>query len=645
MSKLFSQPGDIKNKTLTSPKNKEVNVFEVSPEEDQESKSNIENPISQKRLFIFGIGIIVVLALISARLFQLQIIQGEHHLSLADDNRIRAEITRAARGIIYDKDKKPLIENLPSFDLVIIPNDLPNNEKEKGLTYKTVSKASKISVKNIQKTIEEKGLDYQDPILIKENINRDEALLLETKLASTVGVKIEKKPTRRYLESELFAHLIGYTGKINEKELNNNREEYTHYDYIGRGGLEDFHEGILKGQHGEKQIEVDSSGKTAKVISETSPIAGENLILTIKTSFQKKITEFLNQGIREVGSQSGVVIALNPQTGEVLGMASSPTFDNNLFAQGISQKDYKNLANDPNKPLFHRAVNGTYPPGSVIKPVTAAAGLQENIINEWTNIIGHGSLDVKNQYNPDIIYNFLCWLKSGHGTTDIKKAIAESCDVFFYTVAGGFEDFKGLGLEKLRSYFHKFGLGKKTEVDLPNEAEGTVPDENWKRDVKNEPWYIGDTYHMAIGQGDLLVTPLQMVNATAAVANGGTLYQPQLVYQVQDNKGKTTENFKAKVLEKDFISPENLQIIRAGMRQTITSGSARNLTGIPVEVAGKTGTAQYANNQKEHAWFTAFAPYDDPEICLVVLIEGGGEGSEAAVPVAQKILKWYFGNK
>jgi len=644
MANPFKQPELTKDKNLKVQRGgKEMNIFEAETHTDgEDAQAKLEEPLSKKRVVLFSLVIPIVLVLLAGRLFQLQILDGKYLLSLAEKNRIRTEIERPARGIIYDRNKEPLIKNLPSFDIVIIPSDLPKEEAEREKIYKKIKRISGVSIKKLREIINKKGIGFQDPVPIKENIPRKEALIMETKFSSVAGVKVEKNPTRHYLGGESFSHLIGYIGKINEQELESNKQEYVPNDYIGKSGLESSYEKILKGKHGRKQVEVDSFGKVAKVISESSSVSGQNLILTVKSEMQEKMTEALRKGINRNYSQSGVAIALNPKDGQVLGMVSLPNFDNNPFAKGISSEDYKNLSENPTKPLFNRAVNGTYPIGSIVKPLTASAGLEENVINEWSTTGCQGSLDVKNQYNPDIVYHFLCWLKSGHGFLNVRSAIEKSCDIFFYTVAGGFEQFKGLGLEKLRYYFDAFGLGKKTEIDLPNEAKGTVPDENWKREAKNEPWYIGDTYHMAIGQGDLLTTPLQIVNATSAIANGGTLFKPQLVYQIQDKNNKIKQDYKAKILNKNFISQDNLRIVREGMRQVVTSGTARNLGGIPVSVAGKTGTAQYANNQREHAWFTAFAPYEDPEICLVVLIEGGGEGHEAAVPVAQEILQWYF---
>jgi penicillin-binding protein 2 len=336
---------------------------------------------------------------------------------------------------------------------------------------------------------------------------------------------------------------------------------------------------------------------------------------------------------------------MNPQTGEILSLVSIPNFDNNLFAAGIKPDQYSELINDDRQPLFNRAVSGTYSNGSTMKPVVAAAGLQEGVISAGSTVTCHGEIDVPNQYNPSIVYSFPCWLKSGHGTLSVEGAIAQSCDVFFYTVSGGNGDIQGLGAERLARYMHLFGLGEKSGIDLPNENEGLAPTPGWKQAAKGETWYQGDTYHMGIGQGDVLTTPLQVLNYTACFANGGTFYQPQLARQIINSDGKIVRDFRPIIKRQNFIKPDNIEVVRQGMRQTVTSGTAKILSSISVPVAGKTGTAEVVAGGEMQAWFTCFAPYDNPQIALTVLLEKGGEGSDYAVPVAKRILDYYFKNK
>jgi len=287
--------------------------------------------------------------------------------------------------------------------------------------------------------------------------------------------------------------------------------------------------------------------------------------------------------------------------------------------------------------LFNRVISGEFPAGSTFKPVMAAAALQEKIINANTSFMSTGRLCVGEWFFPD-------WKAGGHGLTNVKKALADSVNTFFYYVGGGFGDFKGLGIDKIVKYAALFGLDKVTGIDLPNEASGFLPSQKWKEDTKNEVWYIGDTYHASIGQGDITVTPLQVANYTAAIANGGTLYEPHVVTKILDHNNNLITKIKPQVVRSNFISPENIKIVQEGMRQTITAGSGRSLNSLPVEVAGKTGTAQWSSTQATHAWFTGFAPYDQPEIAITVLVEAGGEGSTVAVPIVKEILQYYFGD-
>jgi penicillin-binding protein 2 len=328
-------------------------------------------------------------------------------------------------------------------------------------------------------------------------------------------------------------------------------------------------------------------------------------------------------------------VALNPQTGEILAMVSLPDYDPNLFANGISSEDYKKLSEDVNQPMFDRAIRGEYPSGSTIKPVIAAGALQEGIITDKTTVMSTGGLWI------DKIWFFPDWSASGHGLTNVYKAIAWSVNTFFYMIGGGYEDFKGLGIDNLEKYFKIFGLGEKTGIDLNGEASGLVPDPAWKEKVKNEDWYIGDTYHVSIGQGDLLATPLQIANYTTTFVNGGKLYQPHLVKEILTNDG-SKEEIKPTILRENFIEQKNLDIVKRAMRQTVTDGSAAMLNSLSVAVGGKTGTAQWNTEKQPQAWFTGFAPFNNPEVVITVLIEEGGEGSKVCVPVTYDFFNWYF---
>jgi penicillin-binding protein 2 len=319
-------------------------------------------------------------------------------------------------------------------------------------------------------------------------------------------------------------------------------------------------------------------------------------------------------------------------------MVSLPSYDNNQFAVGISTKDYQMLIENPDQPLFNRSVSGEFPSGSTIKPVMAAAALQERVVSENTKFQSSGGLRIGQWFFPD-------WQAGGHGSTDVRKAIAQSVNTYFYYIGGGYEEFQGLGVERIVRYGKLFGLGEQTGIDLPGEAKGFLPTPDWKKEAKGEPWYIGDTYHLSIGQGDLLVTPLQVAMYTAAFANGGTLFRPHLVKTVLFGDDRIMTSVKEEPIREKFIDEYDMQVVRDGMRQTVLSGSARSMQSVPVPVAGKTGTAQWSSKKDPHAWFTGFAPYDNPAVAITVLIEEGEEGSSVAVPVAREFLTWYFGGQ
>jgi penicillin-binding protein 2 len=292
--------------------------------------------------------------------------------------------------------------------------------------------------------------------------------------------------------------------------------------------------------------------------------------------------------------------------------------------------------------LYNRAISGLYPPGSTIKPIVAAAGLQEGVITPQTIIHDTGAIDVPHKYNPNIVYHFVGWNKAGLGPVNLFSALALSSDIYFYYVGGGYKEFQGLGVENLIKYYKNFGLGEKLGIDLPGEASGIIPTPEWKETTKHEEWYLGDTYHISIGQGDLLVTPLQVAAWTACIASNGKLFRPFLVKKIIDNNGNVMQESKGDIIREGFIKNEYIELVKKGMRETVLSGSAQSLSSLPYEIAGKTGTAQHGGSDKTHAWFAGFAPYDHPKVVILVLVEDGGEGSKVAVPIAGKILDWYF---
>jgi penicillin-binding protein 2 len=450
--------------------------------------------------------------------------------------------------------------------------------------------------------------------------------------------------------------VLGYVGRIPaenaEDYLRQTDEEYTLNDRVGLMGVEATFEKELRGKKGLKHVEVDAFEREVNVLAVDPPQPGHNLVLTLDMDLQQAAENALREGMRRVNSTAGVVVAMNPQTGEILAMVSLPSYDNNLFARGISFKDYAELSNDPERPLMNHALSGQYPPGSTFKIIPAAAALEEKIIDQRTTLVCKGQLLLPNKYFPDDPTKaqvFKCWNQWGHGAENVVGALADSCDIYFYQVGGGFENFNGLGMDKLGAYARAFGFGSPTGIALPGESTGLIPDDKWKRINYGEPWVTGDTYNATIGQGYVLVTPLQLLNAAAAIANGGTLYRPQVVYEVVDNAGHVVKGFSPEVIRQVPVSAQNLNLVREGMRAAVTRGTAHRANLAQVAVAGKTGTAEYPGprdaegNLPTHAWFIAFAPYEDPQIALVVFVSGGHEGAKIAAPIAAKILRAYFG--
>ncbi|MBN1887254.1 MAG: penicillin-binding protein 2 [Thermoflexales bacterium] len=509
------------------------------------------------------------------------------------------------------------------------------------------------------------------PVTIKSGVDSVAAMIILEELSELPGVGVSIAPIREYPDGPIFASLLGYLAGIPASLA----EEYAARGYdlssdkVGLAGLEYTVENDLKGQTGYKYVEEDVAGREMRSMGYISSVAGDSVYLSIDAGLQKIAYETLQAKLDEINrlrgedsTRRGAVIALNPQTGEVLAMVSLPSYDNNLFARGISWRDYQPLLDDLHRPLVNHAIADQVQPGSTFKIIVASAGLQEEVITPRTQILGSGTLVVPNKYfpnDPGRATRFSCWNKAGHGYLDVVHALAQSCNIFFYETGGGLDIpdepvFEGLGQTRLSEYSTLFGLGKRTGVDLPGEAEGFVPTATWKRRTFGENWSTGDTYNFSIGEGYLQITPIQMLNAAAAIANDGTLYQPQLVHHVTTVDGKLVRSFQPKTISRLPISSTYLALVRQGMELAVESGTSVGAQVPGVRVAGKTGTAEFCDDLAQqrymcqagawptHAWFIAFAPAEDPELALIVYIWNGGEGSERAVPVAKEILDYYF---
>jgi penicillin-binding protein 2 len=596
--------------------------------------------------FVIGIAAVIVLI----KLFTLQVIEGRQYRVMAEGNRLRVQTILAPRGQITDRTGSVLARNTASFSLVATPVDLPktNNLDEQ---LKAVAQLLKVNENELREKLKNYNPSSFQPIILKHDLTQQDSILFETRAHEFPGFSVHSIPIREYPNPLVFSHVLGYSGIISEKELAQLGDKgYEPNDFIGKSGIELSYENYLKGINGAKQVEVDASGRPVKILGNLDPQPGSVVQLNINQGLQEQ----LYQGFTKRSSRAkGAAVALNPKTGEVLALLSLPGYDNNLFAPGISQTDYDKLTNDPLLPLFNRAITGTYPPGSTVKPMTGLAALELGVVTDETIIVDRGVLVIPNQYNPRINYNFYGWKRDGLGPMNVRSAIAQSSDIYFYAVAGGHPsmDIEGMGIQALADYYRKFNTGRVTGIDLQGEKPGVVPDPAWKASYhKNDPvlsrWYLGDTYHVAIGQGDMLTTPLQVALWTAVVANDGVGMKPVVLKQVLDQQGKVIHKSEPQVLIEKFASNENLQIVQNGMRETILYGSGVQLNTLPVTSAGKTGTSQFdgSDPSRTHAWFTAYAPFEDPKIVITVLVEAGGEGHAAAVPIVKEALDWCIKN-
>lgn len=597
----------------------------------EKEEAMIEVPFKRKNVTFSWYLIILFFLVLLGRIFYLDNIRGEYYQDISKGNRIKKIIIKAPRGKILDKYGQILVKNIPSIDAVAIPKELPDNAEDKNRVIKKISEIFNLDNEEIAAKAKSWDGKSTNPVLIKENISNDQMLIMIENRAELEGVYLEKTAIRNYENSSIFSHIIGYDGKITQEELEEN-PNYLMTDYIGKTGLEKSYEKYLRGVDGADQIEVDAAGEIKKEIGIINPQPGSDLILNIDGGLQKKIYDSLTSVMEKSGDKTAAAVAINPKNGGILAMVSLPSFDNNMFAKGISNNEYQSLVSNSDLPLFNRVIKGEYPPGSTIKPALAAAALSEGTINEDTSVNCTGGISVGS-------FHFGDW--KTHGVTDIRKAIAESCDTFFYSVGGGYGNIAGLGMEKMKKYDELFGFGEATGVDLSGEMNGFIPSVEWKMEKFNEKWYIGNSYHASIGQGYITATPIQLANYISAIANGGTLYSPKIVSRIKLNNGEE-KIISPEVIRKKFISDDVMKIVREGMRQTVESGSAQSLKTLSVPVAGKTGTAQFGTEDKTHAWFVSFAPYDNPEIAMAVLVEGGGEGSSPAVPMTKEVYDYYF---
>jgi penicillin-binding protein 2 len=573
---------------------------------------------------------------IFVRLFYLQIIEGEEYRRQSEINSIRLQSVDAPRGLIYDRNGSLLVDNRPSFDLSIIPRDAKPIDQ----TLIKLSRRVNLSKEDLKKavTIKQRQASYK-PVLIKTDIGRDALASLEVHRYELPGVAVDVTPKRQYIYSGSASHLLGYMGEISPKELV--KAEFSGYrggDYVGKFGIEKTFEKYLKGKHGGRQVKVDATGQVMQVLKTVDAKPGHNLFLTIDYPLQRRAEELMADKV-------GAVVAVDPKTGQVLVMASSPMFDQNAFVDGISHDRWKNLISNPDRPMENKVIQAVYPPASTLKIVTAAAALEEGIIDANTTVDCPGRLRFGNRV-------FHCWRHGGHGSVDVRDALSQSCDVFFYHM--GIE----LGVDRLAFYSKAFGLGSETQINLASENKGLIPTEAWKKRHIGAFWQKGETLSVAIGQGYNLTTPLQMAMLIAAVGNNGQRLKPALIKNIKTAGGMLVYESKPEAVGYLPVSPVNLKIIQEGLWQVVNhpKGTAYKSRIRELEMAGKTGTAQVvgrkkntavdeenlADHLKPHAWFVSYAPYVDPQIAVSVIVEHGEHGSSAAAPIASELTRLYL---
>lgn len=594
----------------------------------------IPGELIRRLLIAAGIATIAV-ALLITRLWYLQMLRGPEMRLMSENNRVRLMRVPAARGLVYDRHGRLLIDNRPSFDVVLVPEDA----RDRPRTIRMLARHLNDDPAAIEARL--KGPSRRPPyagIVVRQDVQWEDVVALETHQLDLPGVSIQVRPRRYYPHGSLAVHVLGYVGEVNDRELEGEHKMLKPGDVVGKAGLERIWDEELRGTVGGQQVEVDALGRRVRVMEEVPDVPGDTLVLTLDYGLQEAAE-------RALGDRPGVLVALDPRSGAVRAMVSKPDYDPNLFAGGISTENWRRLIDDAWHPLTNRAVQGTFAPGSIFKVAVAAGLLDAGTVDRGTRYHCRGGTQFGARF-------FRCWNRAGHGWVDLHRAIVQSCDVFFYEAG------RRLGVDGIAKYAHRFGLGMPTGIALPSEASGIIPSSQWKQERFGQPWMAGETLSVAIGQGYVTVTPLQMANLAAMMANGGIRYRPQYVERLEAPDGTVRRVIEPEVLGYADIPPALLESVRRGMHDVAMApgGTGGRVRGpIPgIEVAGKTGTAQVVKlgdgrgrnvpaRQRDHAWFIAFAPYDAPEIAVVVLAEhAGGGGGAIAAPIVGEFLAEYF---
>jgi penicillin-binding protein 2 len=611
---------------------------------------NTEQPDPEQqvklKLNILKLVVLLAFAALAAQLANLQLVRGHDFEQRAASNQIRIETVVPPRGLIYDRNGVPLVENVPSFAAGVVAADVP-----KAQTLQIASRIEQLlGVPALDTTLRieqaRKSNDPFTPVVLKEGLDEATTFKLREQLSTLPGIQILVQPVRHYTQGALVADVLGYTGRVDAEDYAALKDKgYLADDHIGKAGVEATYEQYLRGVPGREEVEKDASGREIRTLGGDAAAAGNDLVLSIDLDLQKKATELVQQAAK--GGQAAAIV-MDVHTGEVLALVSLPMYDDNVLSGKIDDKTLQSYLNDPKKPLVNHAISEQYAPGSIFKQITGTAALQEGVANINTTITSNGYITVPNEYDPSILYTFKDWRTLG--TLNFYAGVAWSSDVYFYYLAGGYhwygQNFNGLGPDKLAFYARQYGLGSPTGIDIAGEASGNIPDPKWKEDTFGDVWTLGDTYNMGIGQGFVAATPIQMIRVTAAVANGGTLLVPRVVSEVRDAQGHVVVPNTPKVARQLPISDQNFAIMREAMMDAVAWGSATPAHLADLVVAGKTGTAEFGTRHPDdtydtHGWFSGFAPADHPQLAVTVFLENG-VGATNAAPLGAKILDYYF---
>ncbi len=600
----------------------------------------LELPLSRRTFVLILVAALLIGLIVAGRLLFLAGWKSSFYTARAAINAGKEVYQPAARGIIYDRFGKPMVENLQAFSVSVKVKNLISGQFGQ-LDLAGLLGLLGLSREEIDEWLKKIDLEKTSSLVIARDVDSEK--IAQLKSLNLDGVEIIDDYKRHYLDGAVSAHVLGYTGF---DSLNKT---------AGIVGLEAFYDEFLRGEPGETIIYRDVFGNPLDKKLVSLPQNGDGLKITIDPGLQKYFYDRLWQALNSLGSSAAVGIALNPQNGEVLSLVSLPSYNNNLFGKTGYNAEKTQLLNSPAKPLFNRSVSGVYTPGSTIKPLMALAALAEGVLDVKKQFYSAGYIEIPNPYYPDQPSIFLDW--KPNGWVDLYSALARSCNIYFYAVGGGLPadyqpnqgsgGFKGLGIERIKAYWEKFGFGKKTGIDLTAESEGFLPDPEEKELRTNDIWRLGDTYNISIGQGDFLVTPIQLISQIASIANSGKIYKPHLVKSIVDAGGNVIKENQPEVLADYSYLGELIKEVQKGMVDAVGKyyGTAYKLSDLPVSAAGKTGSAQIANNTKTNAFFVGYAPAENPKIALLVLVENAREGSLNAVPVARDVLEWYYYNR